>query len=395
MNFLDGALKIKNEIIALRRDFHQHPELGFEEFRTSKIIADWLNSLGLQVKTGIAKTGVIGVLQGMTESPVVLLRVDMDALPIEEQNNVDYASEVSGKMHACGHDGHVAIGLGVVKLLAAHRDRLPGTVKFVFQPAEEGDGGARQMVAEGVLDNPRPDYAMGVHIWNEKPLGEYALTPGPLMAGGEIFSVRIKGKGGHGAAPHKSVDPVATVAQIITALQTITSRNINPLESAVVSVCTVNTGSAFNIIPHEAIFTGTIRTFKPSVFATVRDRFADIVHNIASAMNCDAEISIERVTYPVINDPEITAIMSEVVHQIDRDAIIDSAHQTMGSEDFSYMMQEIPGCFLLVGSANPQKSLDYGHHHPKFDFDETCLPFAVAILAQGVVELLERNPLPD
>lgn len=393
MNFLDEALKDKNEIIELRRDFHRHPELGFQEVRTSKIVADRLRSLGLEVTTGVAKTGVVAMLNGAARSPVILLRFDMDALPIQEQNDVDYVSEHPGKMHACGHDGHVAIGLSVAKLLAAKGEQLPGTIKFVFQPAEEGDGGAKQMVAEGVLENPKPDFVMGVHVWNEKPVGEYALTVGPVMAGGDIFSVKVMGKGGHGAAPHKCVDPLAAATQIITALQTIMARNVNPLESAVLSVCTMNAGSAFNIIPHEVTFSGTIRTFKPQVFARVTERFNDIVQNIATAMNCDVDIRIERVTYPVVNDAEMVRVMSEVTQQVDKDAVIDSAHQTMGSEDFSYLMQDIPGCFIFVGSSNPGKSLDFGHHHPKFDFDEDCLPYAAAILAEGTLRLLEKYPV--
>jgi amidohydrolase len=247
------------------------------------------------------------------------------------------------------------------------------------------------MVKQGILDHPKVDYSMAMHVWNDKPVGWYALTPGPMMAGAEIFSVKITGKGGHGAAPHQSVDPVVAVAQIITALQTISSRNINPLESAVVSVCKVDAGSAFNIIPQEVSFSGTIRTFKPEVFETVRERFEKIITGIAESMGCDADIQIERVTFPVRNDPNMVALMTEVVKDIDPDSIIDAAHQTMGSEDFSFMMQDIPGCFVMVGSANHEKGLDYGHHHPKFDIDESCLPYAVALMAQGAVEILSQG----
>jgi amidohydrolase len=321
-----------------------------------------------------------------------LLRFDMDALPIQEETGAEYASESPGVMHACGHDSHVAVGLSVAKLLAAHREELPGTVKFVFQPAEEGGGGAERMVEAGVLEDPKPDYAMGMHVWNEKPVGWYALNPGPMMAGAEFFSVKITGKGGHGAAPHKSVDPVVAAAQIITALQTIAARNINPLDSAVISVCTVDAGTAFNIIPQEAVFSGTIRTFKPEVFEIVKGRFEEIINRIAAAMGCQAEVSMERVTLPVTNDPDLVALMADVVKEVDPDAEIDSTLQTMGSEDFSFMMDELPGCFVMVGSANPAKGLNYGHHHPKFDIDEACLPQAVAIIAQGAMAVLKRDP---
>lgn len=392
MTFLEEALAIKDETIALRRDFHRHPELGFEETRTAGIVARYLKDLGLSVTTGVAETGVIGLLQGQSTGPNLLLRFDMDALPIQEETGAEYASESPGVMHACGHDSHVAVGLSVAKLLAAHREELPGTVKFVFQPAEEGGGGAERMVEAGVLEDPKPDYAMGMHVWNEKPVGWYALNPGPMMAGAEFFSVKITGKGGHGAAPHKSVDPVVAAAQIITALQTIAARNINPLDSAVISVCTVDAGTAFNIIPQEAVFSGTIRTFKPEVFEIVKGRFEEIINRIAAAMGCQAEVSMERVTLPVTNDPDLVALMADVVKEVDPDAEIDSTLQTMGSEDFSFMMDELPGCFVMVGSANPAKGLNYGHHHPKFDIDEACLPQAVAIIAQGAMAVLKRDP---
>lgn len=391
MSFLGEALALNDETVALRRDFHRHPELGMEEIRTAGIVANRLLELGLEVTTGIANTGVVGILRGKSESPVLLLRFDMDALPIMEDTGVDYASENPGKMHACGHDSHTAVGLTVAKMLAARQEELPGTIKFVFQPAEEGGGGAKQMVAEGVLENPKPDYALGMHVWNEMPVGWYALTPGPTMAGAEVFTVKIIGKGGHGAAPHKTIDPVAAAAQIITALQTITSRNVNPLESAVVSVCTVEAGSAFNVIPQEATFTGTIRTFKPEVFNTVTERFTALINHIAAAMDCSAEIVMEKVTYPVTNDPDLAALMAKVTREVGPNAKIDLSHQTMGSEDFSFFIQDIPGCFMMVGSANPEKGLDYGHHHPKFNIDEACLPFAAAILAQSAVAVLQGH----
>ncbi|MDY6845829.1 MAG: M20 family metallopeptidase [Chloroflexota bacterium] len=392
MTFLDEALKIKEEIIALRRDFHRHPELGFEEKRTAKIVGDTLESLGLSVTRGIAETGVIGVLQGAKESPVLLLRFDMDALPIVEETGVAYASQNPGLMHACGHDSHVAIGLSVAKLLAANQDLLQGTIKFVFQPAEEGGGGAERMVEAGVLENPKVDYSMGVHVWNDKPVGWYGLTRGPAMAGAEIFSVKLQGKGAHAASPHQGIDPVVAVAHIISALQTIVSRNVPPLDSAVVSVCQVETGTAFNIIPQEANFSGTIRAFRPDVFEKVKKRFTTIVNDIASAFDCQAEINIKQITYPVINDPDLVDLMGGVVKDVDSKGKVDFSHRTMGSEDFSFMMHDIPGCFIMVGSANLEKGLNYGHHHPKFNIDEACLPYAVAIIAKGAVEILDKHP---
>ena len=248
MDFLEKAKQLSEYTVATRRDLHRHPELGFEEVRTAGIVADTLRDLGLEVTSGVGKTGVVGLLEGKKKSPVVLLRFDMDALPILEENEVGYVSEVPGKMHACGHDNHVAVGLTVAKILAEMQDLLPGTVKFVFQPAEEGDGGAELMVVEGVLANPTPDAALAMHVWNEKPVGWYGLKSGPMMAGAHTIRVKVTGKGGHGAIPHLSIDPIAAAAQIITALQTIVSRNVNPLDSAVVTVGALHSGAVFNVI---------------------------------------------------------------------------------------------------------------------------------------------------
>ena len=392
MNFLEKALSIGDETIAMRRDLHRYPELGLEEVRTAGIVAEQLMELGIEVTTGIGKTGVVGLLRGAKDTPVLLLRFDMDALPITEETGVDYASQILGKMHACGHDSHVAVGLSVAKLLASHRDALAGTIKFVFQPGEEGAGGAELMVKDGVLENPEPNYSMAMHVWNDQPVVWYGLTAGPLMSGAHTFTVRITGKGGHAASPHQSVDPIVASAQIITALQSIISRNIPPLEDAVFSVCKIEAGTAFNIIPQEATFSGTIRTFKEVVFEKVHDRFQEIVHLLAEGMGCQAEIELERVTYPVTNDPNLVDLMRDVVHELDPQAQIANQFQTMGSEDFSFMMQGIPGCFIMVGSSNKEKGLHFGHHHPKFNIDETCLPYAVALIAQGAVEILQKNP---
>ncbi len=392
MTILDKAFDLREETIARRRDFHQNPELAFNEVRTAQIVAQELRDLGLEVTTGIAKTGVIGLLHGAAEAPVLGLRFDMDALPIQEETGAPYASLVPGKMHACGHDCHTAVGLSVAKLLAAHKDELQGTIKFIFQPAEEMDGGAAHMIAEGALENPSLDYIMGFHVWNELPIGSYGLVPGPMMAASEIFNVKISGKGGHGAQPHVTRDPILAAAHIITALQSIVSRNVNPLDTAVVSVCQVEAGTANNIIPQEALLTGTLRAFKPEVMANVKERFRTIIIEIAGTMGCQAEIELITVTEPVINDAALVALMTEIALEIHPDAKIVTNMQTMGGEDFSLMMKKAPGCFMMVGSANPELGLNYGHHHPKFDVDESCLPYAVAIMAQGAIKVLERRP---
>ena len=245
---------------ARRRDFHMHPELGFQEVRTAGIVADELRALGLEVHTGIAETGVVAILRGEHPGPVLLIRFDMDALPIQEENEAEYASQNPGVMHACGHDAHTAIGLSVARILNAHRGDIHGTVKLVFQPAEEGDGGAERMVAEGVLENPRPDRCLALHVWNSQPSGWLGITPGPVMAAAETFHVKIIGRGGHGASPHRTVDPLYAAAQIVTALQSIVSRNVAPMDTAVVSVTAIHSGTTFNVIPQTAELQGTIRT---------------------------------------------------------------------------------------------------------------------------------------
>ncbi len=373
---------------AMRRDFHQHPELGFQEVRTAGIVARELNELGLEVSAGVAETGVVAMLGGARPGPVVLVRFDMDALPIEEETGAEYASQTAGVMHACGHDGHTAIGLTVARLLNAHRDQLAGSVKFVFQPAEEGLGGAERMVAEGVLANPKPDVSLALHLWNAKPLGWIGVTSGPAMAGAEVFKVRITGVGGHGAIPHIAVDPVVAAAQTITALQSIVSRNVSPLESAVVSVTTVHGGDAFNVIPSAVELQGTIRTFTPEVRERTLTRFDQIVHGIAESLGCRAEITLDGATPAVHNDPATSQRVLAVAQQMFGEGAVETGHRTTGSEDMSVMMQDIPGCFFFIGSNNAGEGLDAPHHHPRFDFDENALPRGAGLMAATVAEFL-------
>ena len=387
-DFLSEAQAIFDYTRNLRRDFHRHPELGFQEVRTAGIVTRELNALGLEVASGIAETGVVAMIEGERPGPVVLLRFDMDALPIEEETGAEYASQTLGVMHACGHDGHTAIGLTVARLLHAHQSESAGSVKLVFQPAEEGLGGAKRMVEEGVLQNPRPDYSLALHLWNEKPVGWIAAAAGPTMAASETFSVRITGRGGHGALPHTAVDPVVTAAQIIMALQTIVARNADPVETAVVSVTSVHGGSAHNVIPPYVDLDGTIRSFDPEIRAMVLRRFREIVEGVAGALGCSTEIVIDDITLAVDNDPALVEKVQNVAAKMFPDANLMTEFQTMGSEDMAYMMDDIPGCYFLVGSANPEKNLDAKHHHPKFDFDEAALPRAAALMAAAALDVL-------
>jgi len=298
-------------------------------------------------------------------------------------------------MHACGHDGHTAIGLTVAKMLHTHRDQLAGTVKFVFQPAEEGTcgeeiGGNEMMIREGVLGNPTPDLALSLHLWNEKPLGWVHVAAGPVMAGAEEFKITVTGAGGHAAIPHQTVDPVLAASQIVTALQSITSRNVAPLGAAVVSVTMIHAGDAFNVIPPEARMEGTIRTFELAVRETVLRRFAEIVYGVAEAMGCAAEIKVKRLTPALINADEIARRVQANARLMLPEADLDTtAHLTMGAEDMAFMLEQVPGCYFFVGSANDEKKLNYGHHHPKFDFDEEALPRAAALMAGAVAEFLK------
>ena len=394
-DFLTKAQELFDYTKSLRRDFHMHPELGFKEVRTAGIVAKELSALDMEVTTGVAKTGVVAMLEGPRPGPVVLIRFDMDALPVTEQTGAVYASRDTGIMHACGHDGHTAIGLTVAKLLHAHRNQLAGSVKFVFQPAEEGTcgeeiGGNEMMIREGVLENPKPDLALSLHLWNEKPLGWLGVAGGPVMAGAEQFKITVTGKGGHGAMPQQTTDPLLAASQIVTALQSIVSRNVSPLETAVVSVTMLHAGETFNVIPPNARLEGTIRTFELNVRETVLKRFNEIVHGVAEALGCTAEVDVKRLTPALINADEITARVQESARAILPDADLDIAgYLTMGAEDMAFMLEKIPGCYFFVGSANDEKDLNYGHHHPKFDFDEFALPHAAALMASAVADFLK------
>lgn len=396
-DFLEQATELFPYTQSLRRDFHMHPELGFREIRTGGIVAKELEALGIEVTKGVGKTGVVGLLEGTRPGPTLLLRFDMDALPIVEETGAEYASQNSGVMHACGHDGHTAIGLTVAKILNAHRDELAGTVKFCFQPSEEGTngeetGGAEMMMQDGLLESPKVDMALALHLWNEQPLGWLGIAGGPTMAGGELFNIKVTGKGGHGAIPNVTIDPIVAASQIVTALQTIVSRNVSPMDTAVVSVTTLHSGTAFNVIPEEATLGGTIRTFDPFVRRKVLERFEQVVRGTAEALGCQVELTIKRITPPLINDPAISANVQETSRRLFPGSDLRTAgYLTMGAEDAAFLLEKVNGCFFFVGSANKDRHLDYGHHHPKFDFDEEALIHGSALMAAAAMDLLSQK----
>ena len=345
-DFLQEARALFSYTQSMRRDFHIHPELGFHEMRTGGIVAKELEALGLEVTKGVGKTGVVGLLEGSKPGPTLLIRFDMDALPIVEDTGAEYASQNNGVMHACGHDGHTAVGLTVAKMLQNHRNELAGTIKFCFQPAEEGFngeecGGNEMMIRDGVLEGPHVDKTLSLHVWNDKPVGWVGVGSGPVMAGAEQFTIKLTGKGGHGAAPHLTIDPIVAAAQIVNALQTIASRNIAPLQPAVVSVTTVNSGTAFNVIPQEAVLTGTIRTFDLDVRKEVLERFDRIVRGIAETMGCKVEVEVLRVTPAVINNDSLARQVQETARRVLPAPDLDTAaYMTMGAEDMAFMQEK-------------------------------------------------------
>ncbi|MGD8458663.1 MAG: M20 family metallopeptidase [Anaerolineales bacterium] len=389
MNLYKEAQDLFSFTQAIRRDIHMHPELGFEEFRTAEIVSKELNGLGIEVQTGVGKTGVVGLIQSIQPGPTVLLRFDMDALPVTEDTNAAYASKTEGVMHACGHDGHIAIGLSVAKLLVKHKAEWCGTIKLVFQPAEEGLGGAESMIEDGVLENPKPDFSLALHLWNERPIGEICVTPGPAMAGAEAFTISVLGKGAHGAQPHQGLDPILASSHIITALQSIVSRNVPPLETAVLSVATIHGGKAFNVIPPKVEMKGTIRTYLPEIRILVIDRMREIVTGVAESMGCRVTISIDQTIPAVINDLKISQKIQTIVGEVLPDDRLITDERTMGSEDMAFMMKEVPGCYMFIGSNNKERGLIFGHHHPKFDFDEAALPRGVALMTGAAMKLLQ------
>ncbi len=384
IDFQSQATALRDELIARRRDFHRHPELGFEEQRTANIVAQELNNLGLEVQSGVGKTGVVAILEGAHDGPTVLVRADMDALPVLEANDVPYASTIPGKMHACGHDGHTAIALGVAKLLSGQRDQIAGRVKFVFQPAEEIGKGAKAMIADGVLRDPKPDVSVGLHLWNALPLGEVGVAEGPVMAGASTFDLRITGKGGHAAQPHLNVDPIVCAAQLITAFQTIVSRSVDPMQGAVLSVTYVRAGEAYNVIPQDVLIKGTFRMFASEVRDLLVRRMHELTESVCVAMGCKGELTISHETDAVINHPDVSTRLQETFRPIVGEEGLNRSFRMMTSEDVSYLMTDIPGMYFFVGARDETADAYYGHHHPKFSFDEEALPLGVALLSAAV-----------
>ncbi|GFE69632.1 M20 family metallopeptidase [Chroococcus sp. FPU101] len=376
---------LQGQLVTWRRQLHQKPELAFSECLTAELIAQNLKKMEIDFMSEIAQTGIVATIRSAYPGPVLAIRADMDALPIQEENKVDYRSQHDGKMHACGHDGHIAIALGTAYYLSQHRDTFCGTVKMIFQPAEEGPGGAKPMIEAGVLYNPDVDAIIGLHLWNNLPLGTVGVRNGALMAAVETFRVLIQGKGGHGAMPHQTVDSIVVGSQIVNALQTIVARNINPIDSAVVTVGKFHAGSANNVIADTALLEGTVRYFNPVYENYFKQRFKSIIEGICQGTGATYELDYEQLYPPVINDAQMAELVRSVaVEVVETPAGIVPECQTMGGEDMSFFLQKVPGCYFFLGSANSEKGLAYPHHHPRFDFDETALAMGVEIFVRCV-----------
>jgi hippurate hydrolase len=382
MPIINRVADLADEITAWRRDFHENPELLFDVHRTAGIVAEKLKSFGCdEVVTGLGRTGVVGVIRGRSNNSgkVIGLRADMDALPIEEATNVPHKSKVPGKMHACGHDGHTAMLLGAAKYLAETRN-FDGTAVVIFQPAEEGGGGGNEMLKDGLMERFGVHEVYGMHNMPGIPVGQFAIRPGPMMAAADRFTIHIEGKGGHAARPHDCIDPVVVSAHVITALQTIASRSADPLDSVVVSVCTVRAGDAFNVIPQTAMLLGTVRTLSPEVRDLAETRIRAIVENVCAAFGAKAEVDYDR-GYPVtMNDPNKTDFMANVARAVAGENAIDTTiPPLMGAEDFSYMLEQRPGAYIFLGNGDTA-----GVHHPAYDFNDEASPYGVSLWAKIV-----------
>ena len=377
---------LQPQLVDWRRRLHQKPELGFQEKLTAQFVSQKLQEWGIEHQIGIAQTGIVATIRGNNSTQKVLaIRADMDALPIQELNEVPYCSQHDGVMHACGHDGHTAIALGTAYYLQQNRDTFGGTVKIIFQPAEEGPGGAKPMIEAGVLKNPDVDAIIGLHLWNNLPLGTIGVRAGALMAAVELFRCTVLGKGGHGAMPHQTIDSIVVAAQIINALQTIVARNVNPIDSAVVTVGELHAGTAENVIADTAWMRGTVRYFNPELKSLFHQRVEQIIAGICQSHGARYDLDYWSLYPPVINDATIAELVRSVAQEVVETPVgVVPECQTMGGEDMSYFLQEVPGCYFFLGSANPEKGLAYPHHHPRFDFDETVLAMGVEMFVRCV-----------
>lgn len=384
------AEKLYEQTVNWRRDFHRHPELGYQEVRTAGIIADHLRKLGMEVTEHVAKTGVVGILRGEKPGPVVAVRADMDALPIQEKTGFSYASENPGIMHACGHDAHVAMLMATAQILAEHREQLKGVVKFIFQPAEEGGRGAYRMVEEGVLENPRPDVVLGAHMMFREA-GIISLKKGYSHLASDSFVIRVHGHGGHGAKPQEATDTLLAACRIVTDLQMIVSRRISPLDTAVVTVGTIHSGTKENIIPDLATLSGTIRTQLPNIRQLVINELHRVCRGVCETFGTSYDLEYIEGCDPVYNDPRLVELVMRATKKaLGEDAVVEEELGRSGSEDFSaYCAGGIPGVYIFVGGAYPGELQPSRNHQPFYNWDENALKAGVASEVASILEFLD------
>ena len=377
------------ELVNIRRHLHENPELGFEEVATAQYIADYLAGLGLEVTRQVAKTGVVALIRGAWPGKTVAIRADMDALPIQELNEVPYKSKNPGKMHACGHDAHVAAAIGAARILWELRDQINGNVKFIFQPAEEAPGGAEPMIAAGVLENPTVEAIIGGHVWGGLESGIIEVMSGPTMASSDIIRLKIIGKGGHAAQPHTTIDPIVIASEIVGALQKLVSRQTDPFESVVISICSFHAGDVFNVIPHSAYLEGAVRTLNNELRQELPQKIEKIIKGITEPYGATYELDY-YLGYPVtVNDPGVTeTVRRAAISVLGADKVRVAARASMGGEDYAYFLNKVPGTYIRIGTRNPEKGICQEMHHPRFDIDEAVLELIPVVYAQAAFDLL-------
>ena len=385
INIKKEIQKISEHIYSYRRDFHQYPELSFQEYRTAEKISKHLESFGIEHRTEVGKTGVVGEIV-FGDGPTIALRADMDALPIQEVGDLKYKSKNEGVMHACGHDGHMAILLGAANALSKNKKLKKGKVRFIFQPAEEGAGGARYMIKDGCLD--QVDEIYGLHLWNYQPVGEIGVKNGPIMAAADMFDIIIKGKGGHGATPQGTVDAIVVASNLITMLQTIVSRNTNPLDNTVVTIGEINGGQNFNVIADEVRLTGTTRAYTENNRNMIKKRMQNIIDGVSKSFGAEIVLKYKEGYPPTVNHEDPTKLVLEASSMVVGKGA-GYPYLSMGGEDFSYYLQKVPGCFFFVGSA-PDKNniLSTPHHCSHFDIDERSLLIGASVYVNLIDNIL-------
>ncbi len=399
MNLIEPILQFHNELQNIRRTIHAHPELSFEEVQTSELVATKLTEWGIPVIRGMGVTGVVGVIKNGSSRRAIGLRADMDALPLQEFNSFDHHSVHEGKMHACGHDGHTAMLLGAAYYFSKHKN-FDGTIYLIFQPAEEGGGGAKRMMEDGLFEQCPMDAVFGMHNWPGAATGSMGVTAGPMMASSNEFEVIIKGKGAHAAQPHMGIDPIMVAVQIAQSWQTIISRNKNPIDAGVLSITQIHSGSATNIIPDSASLIGTVRTFTMGALDLIERRMREIADHTCAAFGATLEFEFKRNYPPLINHPQETAFAIDVMQSVVGKAhVMTNVEPTMGSEDFAYMLQEKAGCYVFIGNGDGEhRSLGHGLgpcnlHNPSYDFNDELLPIGASYWVRLAEEFLARAPL--